>query len=109
MKISKWATLILGITLSSNAVNAQTNPLWTQQKVKNYLPHMTVPEVRQLLTQSDMVVIPITALEQHGLHLPIGTDFLNGLERVKMIAQRTDVLVAPIQVLVWMAASAHSG
>ncbi len=96
MKVSKWATLILGITLSSNAVIAQTNPLWTQDKVKNYLPHMTVPEVRQLLTQSDMVVIPITALEQHGLHLPIGTDFLNGLERAKMFAQQTDVLVAPV-------------
>ena len=23
---------------------AQTNPLWNEKKVKNYLPHMTVPE-----------------------------------------------------------------
>ncbi len=28
--------------------------------------------------------------------MPIGTDFLNGLERAKLIAQKTDVLVAPI-------------
>ncbi len=27
---------------------------------------------------------------------PIGTDFLSGLERAKLIAQQTDVLVAPI-------------
>ena len=77
-------------------VSGQTNPLWGQTKVKNYLPHMTVPEVRDLLTRSDMVIIPVASLEQHGLHLPIGTDFLNGVERAKLVAQRTDVLVAPI-------------
>jgi len=65
-------------------------------KVRNYLPHMTVPEVRDLLTRSDMVLIPVASLEQHGLHLPIGTDYLNGVERAKRVAQRADVLVAPI-------------
>jgi creatinine amidohydrolase len=66
------------------------------QKVRNYLPHMTVPEVRDLLSRSDMVIIPVASLEQHGLHLPIGTDYLNGVERAKLIAQEVDVLVAPI-------------
>ncbi len=65
-------------------------------KVRNYLPHMTRPEVEELLTRSDMVVIPVAALEQHGTHLPIGTDYLNGVERAKLIGQRADVLVAPI-------------
>lgn len=77
-------------------LEAQTNPLWTQQKVKNYLPHMTVPEVKELLTKSDLVVIPIGALEQHGNHLPIGTDFINGVERCKLLAQERDVLVCPV-------------
>jgi creatinine amidohydrolase len=75
---------------------AATNPLWHEAKIKNYLPHMTWPEVQDLRTRTDMVIIPIASLEQHALHLPIGTDFLNGLERAKLIAQRTDVLVAPI-------------
>jgi len=75
---------------------AQTNSLWTEEKVKNFLPHMTSPEVKDLLTRSDMVIIPIGALEQHGNHLPIGTDFINGVERAKLIAQDRDVLVAPI-------------
>ena len=79
-----------------SAAHAQTNPLWTQEKVENYLPHMTVPEVQELLTRTDMVVIPVASLEQHGLHLPIGTDYLNGVEQAKLIAQRADVLVAPI-------------
>lgn len=76
--------------------SAQTNLLWTEKKVKNYLPHMTSPEVKELLTRSDMVIIPIGALEQHGNHLPIGTDFINGVERAKLLAQERDVLVAPI-------------
>ena len=73
-----------------------TNPLWHEPKIKNYLPHMSWPEVQDLATRTDMVIIPIAALEQHALHLPIGTDFLNGLERAKLVAQQTDVLVAPI-------------
>ncbi|WP_372752412.1 creatininase family protein [Mariniflexile sp.] len=77
-------------------LNAQANPLWKEQKVKNYLPHMTVPEVKALLTKSDMVIIPVGALEQHGDHLPIGTDFISGVERCKLIAQERDILVCPV-------------
>lgn len=73
-----------------------TNPLWHEEKIPNYLPHMTWPEVQQLRTRTDMVIIPIAAMEQHSLHLPIGTDYLNGLGRAKLIAQKTPVLVAPI-------------
>jgi len=76
--------------------SAAANPLWHELKTRNYLPHMTWPEVRDLRTRTDMVIIPVAALEQHSLHLPIGTDFLNGLERAKLVAQKTDVLVAPI-------------
>lgn len=72
------------------------NPLWHEEKIPNYLPHMTWPEVQQLRTRTDMVIIPIAAMEQHSLHLPIGTDYLNGLGRAKLIAQKTPVLVAPI-------------
>ncbi len=96
MKNVREAVLTLFLALIPVGLPAQANPLWTEQKVRNYLPHMTVPEVRDLLTRSDMVIMPIASLEQHGLHLPIGTDFLNGLERAKLIAQRADVLVAPI-------------
>lgn len=82
--------------LPLDALHAQGSPLPRVEKVRNYLPHMTVPEVQELLTRSDMVIIPVASLEQHGLHLPIGTDYLNGVERAKLIAQRADVLVAPI-------------
>lgn len=88
--------LFLAGTLTACQALAQANPLWTEQKVKNYLPHMTTAEVEDFLTRSDMVIIPLGALEQHADHLPIGTDFINGVERCKLIAQERDILVAPI-------------
>jgi len=72
------------------------NPLWREQKIKNYLPDMTWPEVQDLLTRSDMVIIPVGAMEEHGPQGPIGTDFYNGTQEAELIAQRTDALVAPI-------------
>lgn len=87
--------LIFAGTLSS-AAHSQSNPLWHTQKIKNYLPHMTWPEVDDLLSRTDMVIVPVPAIEQHGPQLPIGTDYFSGEELAKLIAQKTDVLVAPI-------------
>ena len=36
--------------------------------------HMTSPDVRDLLTRADVVILPIGPMEQHGLQSPIGTD-----------------------------------
>ena len=83
------ASVAVALALCSSAhVDAQTNPLWSEQKVKNFLPHMTWPDVRDLLSRTDMVLIPIPALEQHGFHGPIGTDYYAGVEQSKLIAQR---------------------
>ena len=57
---------------------------------------MTWPEVEDLLTRSDVAIIPVGALEQHGPQGPIGTDFYNGTAEAELIAQQTDALVAPI-------------
>ena len=72
------------------------NPLWHDGKIKNYLPYMSWPEVAALLKKTDMVIIPVGAMEQHGLGGPIGTDYLNGTQQALLVAQQTDVLVAPI-------------
>ena len=92
----RLAVMVVAASCVSAQIGAQTNPLWSEQKVKNFLPHMTWPDVRDLLTRSDMVLIPIPALEQHGFHGPIGTDYYSGVEQSKLIALRTDILVAPI-------------
>jgi creatinine amidohydrolase len=92
----KWVAVLLLAPLLSFSVHAQTNPLWHAAKVKNYLPHMTWPEVEDLLTRTDMVILSVPAIEQHGPQLPIGTDYFTGEELAKLIAQKTDVLVAPV-------------
>ena len=92
----KWLLVLLLAPLFSFPDHAQTNPLWHTQKVKNYLPHMTWPEVEDLLSRTDMVIMVIPAIEQHGPQLPIGTDYFSGEELAKLIAQKTDVLVAPV-------------
>lgn len=86
----------ISVLFFAQMLSAQTNPLWTEKKVKNYLPHMTTVEVKEFLKRSDMVIIPVGALEQHGNHMPIGTDVIAGIERCKLIAQQRDILVAPI-------------
>lgn len=89
-------SLALLAAAASATAQSPANPLWQQHKTKNYLSEMTWPEVADLLTRTDMVIMPVTAIEEHGRQGPIGTDYLNGVEEAKLIAQRTDVLVAPI-------------
>ncbi len=92
MRVRVVVAMVLSVIVASTSfaqAPAPANPLWHEQKVKNYLPHMTWPEVRDLLTRTDMVILPVASLEQHGLQGPIGTDFLSGLERAKLIAQQT--------------------
>ncbi len=90
-----FACAAVGVTAAEQP-GPQANPLWHEQKIRNYLPHMTWPEVADLLTRSDIVLIPVASIEQHGLHAPMGNDFYLGIETSKLIAQRTDVLVAPL-------------
>ena len=92
----KCLVALILTALFSSAAHSQSNPLWHTQKVKNYLPHMTWPEVEDLLSRTDLVIIPVPAIEQHGPQLPIGTDYFTGEELAKLIAQKTDVLVAPV-------------
>ena len=92
----RFNCVVMGAALLSFCATAQTNPLWHEEKIKNYLPHMTWPEVRDLLTRTDMALIPVPSLEQHGPQTPIGTDYFAGVEQSKLIAQKTDVLVVPV-------------
>ena len=81
---------------ASTAVAQAANPLFKDAKVKNYIPHMTWTEVEEALKHTDMVVIPVGSNEQHGPALPLGSDSLAAVEACKLLAQRTDVLIAPV-------------
>jgi creatinine amidohydrolase len=85
-----------GLSTVALAQDANVNPLFTEKKTKNYLPHMTWPEVEQALKRTDVVIIPVGSIEQHSKHLPLGTDSYDAIEICKLIAQKSEVLVAPV-------------
>ena len=100
MKRTKTEVL-LGLLAASFFVSVptlaqETNPLFTQDKVRNFIPHMTWLEVEEALTRTDVALIPVGSIEQHGKHLPLGTDSYAAMEACKLIAQRADALVTPV-------------
>jgi creatinine amidohydrolase len=59
------------------------------------LAELSSPELRALLSETDEVIIPVGATEQHGPHLPLCTDSIN-IQAVAEDAARIErVLVAP--------------
>jgi len=85
-----------GLSIVASAQDANVNPLFTEKKVKNYLLHMTWPEVEEALKRTDVVIIPVGSIEQHAKHLTLGTDSYGAVETCKLIAQKAEVLVAPV-------------
>jgi creatinine amidohydrolase len=61
-----------------------------------FLQEMTWPDVREYLKSSDMVIIPLGSTEQHGPHLPLGTDYYLAMGALEKISAKTGVVVAPV-------------
>lgn len=71
------------------------------------LPEMSWLDVQEYLKTSNMVIIPLGSTEQHGPHMPLGTDYYEALGMAKIISANTGVLVAPV---LWVGYSEyHSG
>jgi creatinine amidohydrolase/Fe(II)-dependent formamide hydrolase-like protein len=60
------------------------------------LQEMSWTDIRDYLTQNNMVIIPLGSTEQHGPHMPLGTDYYVATEASKAISARTGVIVAPV-------------
>jgi creatinine amidohydrolase len=60
------------------------------------LQEMTWTDVQEYLRTNDMVIIPLGSTEQHGPHLPLGTDSYIATDIAKMISARTGVVVVPV-------------
>jgi creatinine amidohydrolase len=57
---------------------------------------LTWPEVRREIDSGrDTIVLSLGAVEQHGHHLPLGTDSIFGDELGRMLADRLDAFHAP--------------
>src|SRR3954471_499737 len=63
--------------------------------ISNNLLDLAPPDIRWFQERSDIVLVPIGSLEQHGDHLPLGTDTITALEVSRRAAQRADVPYAP--------------
>ena len=60
-----------------------------------YLAHMNYREVEAYLQHRDSIVIPVGSLENHGLHMPLGTDFLIPDRIAQLLDEKSPVLIAP--------------
>ena len=60
-----------------------------------YLARMNYREVEDYLKTSDMIIIPVGSLENHGLHMPLGTDFLIPDRIAQLLDERSGLLIAP--------------
>jgi creatinine amidohydrolase len=93
------SAVVLLFSAAAARASAESKPL--------LLPEMSWTDVRAYLKTCDMVIIPLGSTEQHGPHLPLGTDYYEALEISKKISERTGVAVAPV---LWAGYSEyHSG
>jgi creatinine amidohydrolase len=58
------------------------------------MAEMTWPEYRERLPDA-VVILPVGSTEQHGPHLPLGSDALTVGEIARRVAERIDGIVAP--------------
>ncbi|RPH83777.1 MAG: creatininase family protein, partial [Desulfobacteraceae bacterium] len=56
---------------------------------------MTMTEFHQRLRTSRTVLLPVGSVEEHGNHLPLGTDTIHALEVCRLAGERTGAFVAP--------------
>lgn len=62
---------------------------------KILLEEMSWCEVEEALRRTDVILVPIGSIEQHGPHLPLNTDTIVPFEFAKRVADKIGALVAP--------------
>lgn len=78
-----------------------TNDILYIQKAPATLTEMTGAEVQAALKQTDVILIPVGATEDHGAHLPLGTDTMEAREicrrtAVRLGEQGCPVVIGPV-------------
>jgi creatinine amidohydrolase len=56
---------------------------------------LSQPEIQAALQRNPLVLVPLGSVEQHGPHLPTGTDFYASMGIAEAVAERLDGLVLP--------------
>ena len=60
-----------------------------------YLAKMNYLEVQEYLKKSDTIIIPVGSLENHGKHMPLGTDTMIPDKIAELIDKQSDIIIAP--------------
>ncbi len=63
--------------------------------MRESLLKMTQPEAEAILKRSALAIVPMGSVEQHGPHLPCGTDYLASLVIGQKVAEKVDGLLLP--------------
>ena len=66
------------------------------QKGPATLPEMSGPQVQEMLKVTQTILIPFGAVEDHGAHLPLGTDIYEAREIARRTAIRLHTLGCPV-------------
>src|SRR5260370_42000302 len=82
------------VTSRSQRSTLMPDPQTTRPKSHN-LFDLAPPDLQWFLAQSDIVLVPIGSLEQHGPHLPLGTDTITALEVAKRAPEIADGPYSP--------------
>src|ERR1700676_2081407 len=62
---------------------------------RRYFVELTQPEIAEQLKKNPLVILPAGSVEQHGPHLPTGTDIFAANVIAHAVAERMDGLVLP--------------
>lgn len=54
------------------------------------------PDVEAYLTRDDRIILPVGSTEQHGRHLPLGTDALVAASLADRVSRASGVVAAPV-------------
>jgi creatinine amidohydrolase len=65
----------------------------TQERL---LLNLNWTEVQNVLKKTSLAIIPMGSTEQHGEHLPLGTDLFRAIELSLGIAGKTGGIVLPV-------------
>ncbi len=57
---------------------------------------MTWPEIEAKMKETRLVVVPVGSVEQHGLHLGVGADWMQSWEMSRRVGDKTGYPVLPI-------------
>jgi creatinine amidohydrolase len=63
--------------------------------ISNNLLDLAPPDIAWFQERSDLILVPIGSLEQHGAHLPLGTDTITALEVSRRAAEKAQVPYTP--------------